>query len=295
MIDIASIRTRLEAEYDALTPQLRGAARYALKEPAFIALYPLRKVAQQAKVSPATLVRLAKHLGFDSYQAFRDVFRDGMHSGAARYATDARQLLTYKGGRGFERAYRAAGEVQIRNITRMLGEIAPAAVEAAGNRLFKSRRIYILGMRSNYAPAFYFHYVLSVFLPQVILLEDRMGMLIDELGGIGPKDSLIVLSADPYAIEAVKAADYAAGQGATVIAMTDTALSPIATRAQHVFLVPNESASFYHSMVPKMVLLEALVCHLVARGGQAAVDRVKTEFDRRQRFGIYWKDKSRGE
>ena len=93
MIDIATIKTRLEAEYDDLTPQLRGAARYALKEPAFTALYPLRKVAQHAKVSPATLVRLAKHLGFDSYQAFRDAFRDGMHSGAARYATDARQLL----------------------------------------------------------------------------------------------------------------------------------------------------------------------------------------------------------
>src|SRR5262249_55408132 len=152
------------AEYESLTPQLRGAARYVLKEPAFIALYPLRKVALRAKVSPATLVRLAKHLGFESYQQFRDVFRDGMHSGAARYTTDAQQLLSYKGGRGFERAYRAACEVQIRNITRMLTEIAPSAVEAAGKRLADSRRIYILGMRSNYAPAFYFHYVAKIFL-----------------------------------------------------------------------------------------------------------------------------------
>lgn len=294
-MDMAAIKSRLESEYRDLTPQLRGAARYALKEPAFIALYPLRKVAQRARVSPATLVRLAKHLGFDSYQAFRDVFRDGMHSGAARYATDARQLLSYKGGGGLERAYRAAGEVQIRNITRMLDEIDPASVEAAGNRLFKSRRIYILGMRSNYAPAFYFHYVLSVFLPQVVLLEDRMGMLIDELGGIGPRDTLIAMSADPYSNEAVKAVNYAADQGATLIAMTDTALSPIAARAGHVFLLPNESASYYHSMVPKMVLLEALVCHLVARGGQAAVDRIKAEFERRQRFGIYWQDKPQGE
>ena len=93
---------------------------------------------------------------------------------------------------------------------------------------------------------------------------------------------------------AVKVVDYVVDQGACVIALTDHDLSPIAQRAAHVFLVPNESASFYHSMVPKMVLLEALVCHPVARGGQAAVDRVKAEFDRRQRFGIYWEDKSGG-
>lgn len=295
MIDFPTVKTRLEAEYAAMSPQLRGAARFALKEPAFIALYPLRTVAARAKCSPATLVRLAKHLGFDSYQGFKDVFRDGMHSGAARYATDARQLLTYKGGKGFERAWRAAGEIQIRNISRMLGEIPSGAVEAAGERLFKSKRIFILGMRSNYAPGFYFHYVLRTFLQDVILLEDRMGMLIDELGGVGPKDTMIALSADPYAIEAVKAVDYMLDQGAQVVALTDTALSPIARRAQHVFLVPNESASFYHSMVPKMVLLEALVCYLVARGGQGAVDRVKAEFDRREAFGIYWEDKLRKE
>jgi DNA-binding MurR/RpiR family transcriptional regulator len=294
MIDIASVKTRIEADYPDLSPQLRGAARYALKEPGFVALYPLRRVAQRAGVSPATFVRLAKHLGFDSYNGLREIFRDGMHSGAARYATDAHQLLSYKGGRGFERAYRAAGEVQVRNIAEMMGSIRPGAVEAAGLCLAKARRIFIMGLRSNYAPAFYFHYVLRTFMRNAILLEDRMGMLIDELGDIGPKDAMVALSADPYAIEAVKAVEYAAAAGASVIALTDHKLSPIARPATHVFVVPNASASFYHSMVPKMVLLESLVCLLVARGGQAAVDRVKAEFDRRENFGIYWSDKGRG-
>jgi DNA-binding MurR/RpiR family transcriptional regulator len=294
MIDFASLRTRLEADYAGLSPQLRGAARYALKEPGFIALYPLRRVAQRAGVSPATFVRLAKHLGFGSYNGLRDVFREGMHSGAARYATDAHQLLSYKGGRGFERAWNAAGQVQVRNITEMMASIPPAAVEAAGLCLAKARRIFILGLRSNYAPAFYFHYVLRTFLRNAILLEDRMGMLIDELGDIGPKDALVALSADPYAIEAVKAVEYAAAAGCPVISLTDHKLSPIAGPATHVFLVPNASASFYHSMVPKMVLLESLVCLLVARGGRAAVDRVKAEFERRESFGIYWSDKGRG-
>ncbi|MCC7047514.1 MAG: MurR/RpiR family transcriptional regulator [Alphaproteobacteria bacterium] len=151
-----------------------------------------------------------------------------------------------------------------------------------------------MGLRSTYAPACSFHYGLRTFMRDAILLEDRMGMLIDEMGDIGPKDAMVALSADPYAIEAVKAVEYAAKAGAPVIALTDHELSPIAAPATHVFVVPNASASFYHSMVPKMVLLESLVCLLVARGGQAAVDRVKAEFDRREDFGIYWHDKKRG-
>ncbi|MCC7047515.1 MAG: MurR/RpiR family transcriptional regulator [Alphaproteobacteria bacterium] len=132
MNDIASVRARLEADYAQLSTQLRGAARFALKEPGFVALYPLRRVAQRAGVSPATFVRLAKHLGFASYNGLKEIFRDGMHSGAARYATDAHQLLSYKGGRGFERAWRTAGQVQVRNITEMMTSIQPGAVEAAG-------------------------------------------------------------------------------------------------------------------------------------------------------------------
>jgi hypothetical protein len=56
------------------------------------------------------------------------------------------------------------------------------------------------GLRSNYAPAFYFHYVLRTF-TQRDPAGGPHGMLIDELGDIGPKDAMVALSADPGAIE----------------------------------------------------------------------------------------------
>jgi hypothetical protein len=43
-------------------------------------------------------------------------------------------------------------------------------------------------------------------------------------------------------------------------------------------------------MVSKMALIEALVAYLFARGGARAVSRVKAEFERRERFGIYWRE-----
>ncbi len=292
MSTLIDLKAKLETAYPAMSPQLRTAARFVLKEPVYIALYPLRRVASRAGVSPATLVRLANQLGFAGYQEFRDAFRAGMHSGmgSARYAADARTLLSAKGARAFAKVYAGARDLHQRNVAQIFSDIPPGAVEAAGHCLARARRIYILGLRSNYAAAFYFAYVLKTFADNVVLLEDRMGMLIDELGDIGPRDALLAMSGEPYAADAVRAVDYAADMRATI---TDNTLSPIAQRAKHVFVVPTVGPSFYQSLVPKLALLECLVCLLVARGGRAAVERVKKEFQRRERFGVYWRDKSR--
>ncbi len=295
MTDLAEVKQKLHAAYPGLSAQLRNAARFALKEPAFVALYPLRRVAGRAGVSPASLVRLANQLGFDTYQGFRDAFRAGMHAGmgSARYAMDAESIVAGKAARAFESTYRSAGEMLQRNIRETFASIPPDKVEAAGNCLAKARRIYILGLRSNFAASFYFDYVVKTFTRKTVLLEGRLGMLIDELGDIGPRDAMLALSGEPYALDAVKAVEYAVAAGAPVIAITDSSLSPIAQHAAHVFVVPTTGPSFYQSLVAKMALLECFICVMVARNGPEAVERVKQEFQRRERFGVYWREKAR--
>lgn len=290
MIDAAAVRERLEATYPDLSPQLRGAARFVLKEPASIALYPLRDLATRAGVSPATLVRLATHLGFASYKAFRDVMREGLHTAAARYSSGA-QHLQERPRRGAAHAiWRAACGAQSAHMGDMLRTIPAAAVEAAALCLADAQTIYVLGLRANHAASFYFHYVLRTFRADAVLLDGRQGMLIDEVGRIGAGDVLLAVSYEPYARDAVRVVRHARQAGARVIALTDHRLSPIADGADHLFLLPTAGASFYQTMVPTLTLLEALVCFLVARGGRAVVEQVEAEFRRREDFGVYWRD-----
>jgi DNA-binding MurR/RpiR family transcriptional regulator len=294
MSGVQEVERRIEGVYAELGPQLRRAARFVLRAPADVALYPLRAIAERAEVAPTTLVRLAQQIGFDSYKSFRDAFRDTLRSGAARYATDAQNLLTQRAPGGFERLYREAGETLSDNLRLTFETIPAREVEEAGRALAGARRIYLLGLRSNYSAAFYFHYVLCTFAGNVVLLEDRLDMLIDELGAIGPKDVLVVISYEPYALNAVKAVRYAADAGARVVALTDSAVSPVAGPASHLFIVPTASTSFYQSMIPTIALLEALICFLAAKGGQKMVERVKHEFARRERFGVYWSEGGNG-
>jgi DNA-binding MurR/RpiR family transcriptional regulator len=288
MTDLATVRSRLEAAYQDMSRQQRRAARYVLNTPTEIALYPLRQVAARAGVGAATMVRLANSMGFASYNAFRELFREDVRAGADRfYGSRAETFISRRNG--FDALHRATGETLARSIQEAFDAAPPAEFAAAGRTLARARRIYVLGLRSNYAVAFYFHYVLRTFLANVVLLEDRMDMLIDELGDIGKRDALLVLSSEPYAVNAVKAVEHAVKAGAAVVALTDNPVAPVARGAAHVFSLPNTTTAFYQSHVSKMALIEAFVVYLFARGGARAVAQVKTEFERRERFGVYWR------
>ncbi len=263
--DVASITRRIEGHYQSFAPQLRKAARYVVKAPTEVALYSLREVAVRAEVGPTTLVRLAAQLGFSSYNAFREAFREGLRSGADRYASNVEELQHYRGGAAFKQLYRDTGERIVQNINVAYSTISATQIVAAGTLMKSARRLYLLGLRANYCLSFYLHYVLRTFMTNVILLEGRMGMLIDEIGDIGPRDVMLAVSYEPYALDAVKAVEHAAKRGAAVIAMTDTPLSPVARHATCVLILPTAGTSFYQSLVPTMALIEGIVCYLVAR------------------------------
>lgn len=284
------IQERLQAIAPDLPPQLRTAARFVLKEPASIALYPLRELAARAGVSPATLVRLSGQLGFPSYKAFRDVMRDGLHSAAARYSSGARRLQEEPRHGGAQTVWRAACDVHLGQLAELAQAIPGAAVEAAARRVAEARTVYVLGLRANHAAALYFHYVLRTFRRDPVLLSGGYGTLVDALDDIGPPDLLVAISYEPYARDAVRLVRHARRAGARLLALTDRSWSPIAGDADQVLLVPTAGASFYQTMIPTLAVLEAMVAFLVRSGGQPLVDKVEAEFLRREAFGVYWQD-----
>ena len=280
----------IEEAYPKLSPRLKTAARYVLKHPAEVALSSLRDVAAGAKVSPTTIVRLATDVGYENYNAFKDAFRAPMRTGSGQYAANASRLLneqTTSGATEFQQqiplAISASLDLLFRTVTH-------EHITTAAGKLRKARRIYVLGLRSMFSPAFYFYYLMKTLSPAVVLLENRMDMLIEEMGAIGPGDVLLAISFEPYAAAAIKAAALARDTGAEVIALTDSKLGPLAAKATQVFVLPTSGSSFYQSLVPTMALLEMLISTIQIDEGDGAVDRISSEFAKREQFGAYWRD-----
>lgn len=289
MDSASQLRARVEAAFPRLTKQLRRGARFILDMPDDVAFYPIRRVAKAAGVSASTMSRLATELGYENYEALREELRRDVRRDASRYAGQAGEVR--QKGAEQDRGDSILDEVRRRferGVADTLSRLDVAEVRAIADRLVAARTVYLVGLRSCYAPAFFFAYVLQTFRPRVQLVEARRGMRIDELGDAGPGDLLIAISFAPYTRETVEALAQAKSQGADTACITDSAVSPIALEAGSAVLVPMFSTSFYDSMMPTMAAVEAIIAFAISQVDEAAVQEIDRRFTMLERLGAYW-------
>lgn len=273
--------------YTNLTPELQKAARFIVEHPEEIGLNSMRSVARDAGVKPATVSRLAKRLGFEEYEKLREPFRQRLRSHSPEFASKLQdvQKRSETGDRSLFADLRAQ---EIANIERSLSDDNYIVMEDAAATLHESQRVYVLGLRGAYAPAFLFHYAYQLFQDNSQLLDTRAGIFADQLRGIGPDDSLLVVSFPPYTLLTIDAVEYAAEAGAKIIAITDSVISPAANAAAHTIITWNESPSFYHSLTGAMAVVQAIVALLVTKTGGDAVEIVEEAEKQLSRISAYW-------
>jgi DNA-binding MurR/RpiR family transcriptional regulator len=281
---------KIEQQYEELSPQLRLAARFALDSPDRIALYSMREVAARAEVLPPTMLRLARRLGFETYNEFRDMFRARITPEMGTYAARARQLQLRSGlgsGRGLPEE---VVDADTRNIEQTFLEIDDTALQGAATCFIEARVIHIVGLRKCYPIAFYFHYATRMFFPAARLIEGRAGLYGEEIARIGKHDAVLVVAFDPYTKETVQAAKRATETGARLIAISDSVVSPLAEGADYLFLAANRSPTFYRSLVGAMSLIQALVAAIVRQLGDEAISKLAVSEAELRDSKTYWQN-----
>ena len=78
---------RLMETLPELSPQLKKAAQYVLDNPNHVGVGSIREIADAAAVKPNTLVRMARAVGFDGYEDFRQPFRESLRSRRESFST----------------------------------------------------------------------------------------------------------------------------------------------------------------------------------------------------------------
>ncbi len=281
-----TIRLLVESFSD-LTPELQKAARFMVEHPEEVGLNSMRKVAKEAGVKPATVSRLSKTLGFDGYESLREPFRQRLRKIEPQFSTRVEDLQR-RGGDDTSSLFADLRQQELQNIERTLSDTNHAAIEAAANALHVSRRVYVLGLRGAYAPAFLFYYAYQLFQENSQLIDTHAGTFADQLRGIGERDSLLVISFPPYTQLTIDAVEYAAEAGAKIIAVTDSVVSPAAHAAGHTIITQNKSASFYHSFTGALAVTQALITLLVAKKGGDAVKIAREAEKQLSKVSAYW-------
>lgn len=273
--------------YAELTPELQKAAKFMVEHPEEIGLNSMRSVARDAGVNPATITRLTKTLGFEKYEELREPFRQRLRARAPEFAAKL-QNVQKRGEFGDEAIFSDLRAQEIDNVETALSTGNYAVMRDAAKTLYNSRRVYVLGLRGAYAPAFLFHYAYQLFQDNSLLLDTRAGIFADQLRGISTDDCLLVVSFPPYTRLTIDAVEYAAGTGVQIISITDSIVSPAASAATHTIITGNRSPSFYHSFTGALAVVQALITLVVTRAGGDAVKIIEEAEEQLSRISAYW-------
>lgn len=277
----------LDSHFDRLSPELQRAARWVQAHPAELGLQSMRQSAQAAGVAPATMTRLSRALGLDSFEAMRRpsmlAFAESVGSTAKRASAAGHDLAVVPLGHLAQAQADNLNSVRTRNTEQQL--------QAAAQSILDAREVLFLGLRASFGIAYHLHYTCDWLRANTRLATDAGGAWADQVLALAPGDLLVVVSQAPYTRQIVQAAQQARARSVHVLALTDGNLSPLARLAQQSLFFDTASPAFFHSMTGAQALAEALIAGVAEQGGAPVVQRLAQRQQRLQEAHAYWEKK----
>lgn len=277
----------LAVQLEDLTPEMRKAAAYVLENPNDVGVSSIREIADAANVKPNTFVRMARTVGFEGYDDFREPFREEIRNGRTSFPDRARWLQSLSKGGKLGGLYADMAASAIANIEETFAGSDASALKAAADVIVKARHTYVLGVGLNHTLARNFAYLAQMAVDTIEAIPRHGSLAIDDLARAGAGDVLIAMTFKPYRSEVVDAVDIARGQGVTIIGISDSPASPVVVGSDHGFVVQTDTPQFFPSTVAALALLETLMAFVIADASPDVVANIEAFHERRHGLGIY--------
>lgn len=214
------------------------------------------KLGRMVDVSESTVVRFAAELGYEGYPAMQKVLQEMIRS---KLTAVQRMEVSNDRIAGHD-LLPLVMQSDMEKLRMTMEEISREDFAAAVDAIVAAKRIYILGVRSANALstflAFYFHLVFEDVRHVQTSLASEM---FEQMLRVGPEDVVIGISFPRYSTRSVRAMEFARDQGATVVAVTDSEMSPLYDTSNYRLLAKSDMASFVDSLVAPLSVLNALI------------------------------------
>lgn len=284
-----TIEDRISQRFSGLSEKLQLAATYVAEHPIDIATRSLRAVAASSGVSPATFSRLARALGYDSYEDMREDGRAAVGRKMVPFSKRAQALRAEGTGQeGLTFLHRQAAAC-LANITLLDRGISNQRLEEAVAALHAARTVLLVGSLGSAGFVDYFGYLAQWFRHGWLVASPGGTTLAGALARMDHRDAIFVLSKAPYASRSIRVLRAARGKGITTVVITDSHASPALEFADHAFVVPTESPQFFSSYTATLVLIETLISLLLARSGPEAEEMIREAENQIHRLDETWK------
>ncbi len=271
------ILSSIQNGMDSFSKGQRLIGNFILKSYDKAAFMTASKLGKTVNVSESTVVRFATELGYDGYPAMQKSLQEMIRN----KLTSIQRMEVSNEQMGTQNILPTVMHADIEKIRMTLEELDRDEFDAAVDAVVQARRIYIVGVRSASALASFLGFYFNLIFENVVIVHtNSVSEVFEQVLRVCEGDVIIGISFPRYSQRTVKAMRYAHDQGATVVAITDGAGSPLVPIADHALLAKSDMASFVDSLVAPLSLVNALI---VAVGRKKNQDLSRT-FERLERI-----------
>ena len=252
----------LQAKEPTFSKGQRRIARYILESYDKAAFMTASRLGKTVGVSESTVVRFAVELGFDGYPSMQKA----MQSMVVNRLTSVQRIEVTNDRLGKQDVLSMVLQSDMEKLRQSAETVDRAAFNAAVNAVLDAKRVFILGVRSAAPLASFLGYYLNYMFKNVhIITASGASEMFEQIVGVNAQDAVIAISFPRYSATTAKAAQYCRSTGATVIGLTDTALSPLGQSSDHVLCAKSSMVSLVDSLVAPMSVVNALIVAIAAK------------------------------
>ncbi|SHK19539.1 transcriptional regulator, RpiR family [Geosporobacter subterraneus DSM 17957] len=229
------------------------------------------KLGNKVGVSESTVVRFANTLGYDGYPKLQRELQELIKT----KLTTVQRLEMSKDYSSESAVLKKVLKADMDNIRATIEEIDAEVFQKVVNSIFDAKRIYILGLRSSTTLAEYLGFYLNLIHDNVKVVTSGVSDIFEQMIRVGKEDLVIGISFPRYSTNTLNALKYTKEQGALVVGITDSQVSPIASIADYTLTARSHMATFVDSLVAPLSLINALVVAV----GMREKDEITSTFD----------------
>lgn len=261
MTDILKL---IQHHFGSFSPGFKRIGRYINEHTQTAAILNSAQLANEAGVSEATLTRFVKNLGFSGFAEFKRELSQQVIDELSQTKTLAQSAAVFS-GRGT--IFREVVRNDIEHLGHLPRYISERLFNDVVDAIIGARHVFVLGLRSSYAIAFYLAFVLRPLLRNVTLVELGIGDLPEKLMHAGKPDVLFAVCLKRYTRDTVEVAKKFKQRGVRLIVLTNDPLSPIGQLGDLLLVVKTDILSY----AAPMCLLTALINAIIHKDKEASI------------------------
>ena len=269
-----TVAERIRGRFESLTRAERQLANAMLETYPVSGLGSITVVAEASGVSPPTVVRMAKKLGFGGFHDLQAAMRAELeaiisnsitkHDLWAENAPDTHILNLF-------------ADAVMENMRQTLRQISPDVFNDVVALLSdKGRAVHVVGGRITRSLADYFFTHMQVIRNGVTLVASNSNTWPHFVLNMQAGDVLVVFDIRRYEHDILRLAKMAKSKGVDLVLFTDQWGSPVAKLASHSFHCRIEAPSAWDSSVVTLFIVEAVIAAVETGTWEETKDRMKT-------------------